>query len=86
MRMLAFFEVDSVIISKRFFTMSKAIDLCANTEFSLLGNIEFIVKATDAITLSDVALSLTNKYKDRRGDKVYELTNHLGNVLATVSD
>ena len=57
-----------------------------NTEFSIFGDAAFIVKGTNKVTLTASAIPLTSKYNNRRGDKVYELTNHLGNVLATVSD
>ncbi|MEM9821727.1 MAG: hypothetical protein AAF985_11670, partial [Bacteroidota bacterium] len=54
---------------------------------SRLGLQKFIGRSIDFPNSNDpISLSSQELFERQRGNKVYELSNHLGNVLATVSD
>jgi hypothetical protein len=58
----------------------------ANTEVEMLANKDFRLQAPYSLTMCSWVNNLTKKYENQRGGKVYELTNHLGNVMSVVTD
>ena len=57
-----------------------------NTEVEIMGDNALTVQAANYLTILPVGKKITKKYENISGNKVYELTNHLGNVLATITD
>ncbi|MCB0401218.1 MAG: hypothetical protein KDD41_03985 [Flavobacteriales bacterium] len=58
----------------------------ANTDVEIAADLNFTLQGQNQISIHDQLIKLSTKYHNYRGNKTYELTNHLGNVLATVSD